>query len=92
MPVGIITAILGVPFFLFLLREGDNMIRAEGITVQRGGKRILDSVCLSVPAGSFVGIIGPNGSGKTTLMNVLARLITPDGGTVMRERKGDQPV
>jgi ABC-type polysaccharide/polyol phosphate transport system ATPase subunit len=42
----------------------------------------LKDVTLSVPAGSFVGIIGSNGSGKSTLLKVMAGLLLPDAGTV----------
>ena len=33
---------------------------------------VLSGVSLDVPAGGFVGILGPNGSGKTTLLRLLA--------------------
>jgi ATP-binding cassette subfamily B protein len=36
-----------------------------------------------VPAGSFLGIVGPPGSGKTTLLNLLPRLYDPTAGRIL---------
>ena len=44
----------------------------------------LDSVSLSIPAGQFVAVVGPSGCGKTTILNMLAGLLEPTVGTVMR--------
>lgn len=49
--------------------------------------RALDSVSLTIPAGSFVVVRGPSGSGKTTLLMLLAALDRPTSGQV---RIGDQ--
>ena len=46
------------------------------------GGPALDSVSFEVLRGERVGIVGPSGAGKTTLMNVLLRLLRPDGGEV----------
>jgi iron complex transport system ATP-binding protein len=43
---------------------------------------VLHGVTLDVPAGGFVGILGPNGSGKTTLLRALAGVIRPSRGQV----------
>jgi putative spermidine/putrescine transport system ATP-binding protein len=59
------------------------------LTVDLGGKRILDRVSLAVPAGSFVTLLGPSGSGKTTTLNVLAGFVRASGGQV---RLGDRAV
>lgn len=55
---------------------------ASAITVDRGPRRVLDAVDLTVGPGTCLGLVGPNGSGKTTLLRVLAGLAAPDAGTV----------
>jgi ABC-2 type transport system ATP-binding protein len=42
----------------------------------------LDDVSFEVPKGMTYGIIGENGSGKSTMLKCLARILTPDVGTV----------
>ena len=57
-------------------------LRADGIVVSFGGRRVLDGVDLHVPGGTIVGVTGPSGCGKTTLLRVLAGLLRPDAGQV----------
>jgi iron complex transport system ATP-binding protein len=46
------------------------------------GAPVLRGVSHDVPAGAFLGILGPNGSGKTTLLRMLAGTIKPQRGRV----------
>jgi iron complex transport system ATP-binding protein len=46
----------------------------EGVTVEAGGRRLVDDVSFSVEAGTWLSLLGPNGAGKTTLLRVLAGL------------------
>lgn len=57
-------------------------IEAQGISVIRGGRAIVDGVSLALESGQFVGLIGPNGAGKSTLMSVMAGLLAPDAGSL----------
>ena len=57
------------------------MIEIQGLTVEVGGKRLLDDVSLTVADGEWLNVVGPNGAGKTTLLRVLAGL-APARGTV----------
>jgi ATP-binding cassette subfamily B protein len=52
--------------------------------LQRSDSRpVLNSINLQVPAGTFLGIVGPPGSGKTTLLNLLPRLYDTAGGRIL---------
>ena len=44
--------------------------------------RALDDVCLEIPEGQFIGLIGHTGSGKSTLVQHLNGLIAPTEGTI----------
>jgi iron complex transport system ATP-binding protein len=50
-------------------------LSVRDISVAFEGTRVVDSVSLDVPAGTWVGLIGPNGAGKTTLLRCVAGLI-----------------
>ena len=60
------------------------MLRAADVTFAYSlqSTPVLRAVSLDVPAGGFVGVLGPNGSGKTTLLRVLAGTRQPSGGRV----------
>lgn len=44
--------------------------------------RALDGICLTVPKGETVGIVGRNGAGKSTLLQVLCGTVRPTSGSV----------
>lgn len=57
-------------------------LRVEHITVQLGGRRILDDVAFQLQPGELTGLIGSNGAGKTTLFRVILGLQAPSHGVV----------
>ena len=57
-------------------------LEARGVSVELGGRPVLDRVDLVVAPGELVAIVGPNGAGKSTLLRALAGLVPPDAGTV----------
>ena len=59
------------------------MIRAEHVTIDRGGRTICHEVDLNAGPGEVVGIVGPNGSGKTTFLLSLNRALRAAGGRVL---------
>lgn len=58
------------------------LLDVSDVTVHFGGNIALDSVALSVEAGSVTGLIGPNGAGKTTTFNVITGLQPVTSGSV----------
>lgn len=46
-------------------------------------KLVLKDICLDIPAGTKVAIVGPTGSGKTTIINLLTRFYDVTGGTIL---------
>ncbi|GLY24108.1 ATP-binding cassette domain-containing protein [Micromonospora sp. NBRC 101691] len=72
------------PETLSLDAGGSAHLRAVGVTVVRGSRRVLNDVSVTVSARSRVAVVGENGRGKTTLLHVLAGLVPPDEGTVHR--------
>ena len=58
------------------------MIKVANVSKSYGTTRVLDDVSLSLPKGGLTALIGPNGAGKSTLLSIMARLLSPDAGTV----------
>ena len=54
-------------------------IGLHGVTVELGGRAVVDRVSASVERGEWVALIGPNGAGKTTLLRAIAGLLPHDG-------------
>jgi heme exporter protein A len=62
------------------MRSADLVL--ERVTRAFGPLVALDEVDLTVPAGSWVALMGANGAGKTTLLRLLAGLTLPTEGQV----------
>ncbi|MDA8116782.1 MAG: ABC transporter ATP-binding protein, partial [Actinomycetota bacterium] len=60
----------------------DILIRVQGLSVERSGRRVVEEVGFDVPAGSLTGLIGPSGSGKSTVMRCIAGLQKHASGMV----------
>ena len=59
------------------------MLNAQGVTVERRGRLLLDSVTVEIAPGRVTAIIGPNGAGKSTFLKTLSGEIKPDRGSVL---------
>lgn len=55
---------------------------ARNLTKSFKGRKVVQSVSLSVAQGEVVGLLGPNGAGKTTTFYMIVGLIRPDAGSL----------
>ncbi len=60
------------------------LLRFEGVTLDRGGRRLFEGLDLSLEPGEAVAVTGPNGSGKSSLLRLAAGLLPPSAGRVQR--------
>jgi NitT/TauT family transport system ATP-binding protein len=63
------------------------MLSFADVTLQLGGKTIVENINFKVRQGEFVCIIGASGCGKTTALRLAAGLYQPSGGNVTFEGK-----
>jgi ABC-type branched-subunit amino acid transport system ATPase component len=52
-------------------------LRLEGLRKRFGETTAVDHLDLTVPPGSFFGLVGPNGAGKTTSLSMAVGLLRP---------------
>ncbi|MFC4591183.1 ABC transporter ATP-binding protein [Sphaerisporangium corydalis] len=55
-------------------------LEISGLTKTFGEKVAVDHIDLTVPQGSFYGLVGQNGAGKTTTLSMAVGLLRPDAG------------
>ena len=58
------------------------MIRAQGLTLRRGTKVLLEEADFVINPGERVGIVGKNGAGKSTLFALIQGNLEQDAGTL----------
>jgi ATP-binding cassette subfamily F protein uup len=61
---------------------GNKIVNLNGLSCERGGKRLFDGVDFEFTAGMRLGIIGPNGCGKTSLLTIMQGALEPTTGSV----------
>ncbi len=69
---------------------GENMGRAQGslgfehvsLSYQQDERLALSGICLEIPAGQSVALVGSSGSGKSTLANLVPRFYLPTSGRI----------
>ena len=60
-------------------KSGKNVITAKGLSVELGGRTILEDIDLDIQKGEKIGIFGSNGQGKSTLIKALLGKIPSKG-------------
>ncbi len=56
----------------------------QGVTLNLGGKPLLDAADFSVESGERLCLVGRNGAGKSSLLALLGGRMLPDSGTIVR--------
>lgn len=59
------------------------MLKISKLSANRGKKKVLDNINLSINEGEIIGLVGPNGSGKSTLIKVCAGAVKKQSGTII---------
>lgn len=62
---------------------GTAALELRGLRRTFGDKVAVDDMDLTVPAGSFSGVVGPNGAGKTTALSMAVGLLRPSAGRAL---------
>jgi lipopolysaccharide export system ATP-binding protein len=61
-------------------------LTVENLVKAYRGRKVVDSISLSVQSGEVIGLLGPNGAGKTTTFYMTVGMIKPDGGKVFLDQ------
>jgi iron complex transport system ATP-binding protein len=62
-------------------------LQAKDIVFGYTSNPILDNVNFEIAPSKLVTIVGPNGSGKSTLIKCMDRIVSPQGGSILIDRK-----
>lgn len=62
-------------------------LQAKAIDFSYSSNKILENVNFQIGPAKLVTIVGPNGSGKSTLIKCIDRIISPQGGSILIDRK-----
>lgn len=60
------------------------MISLDNISINFGGQQVLRDISLVINPRDRIGLVGRNGAGKTTLLRIIAGLVEPGEGKVVR--------
>ncbi len=66
--------------------QSATILSASEIEIGFGQQNILNKASLSIREGDRIGMVGRNGTGKSTFLKILAGIIEPDAGQVVRSK------
>ena len=58
------------------------LLSARGLMKRFGAVVAADNICIDIPAGQRLSVIGSNGAGKTTFVNMVTGYLKPDAGKI----------
>jgi iron complex transport system ATP-binding protein len=62
-------------------------LSVQNLSFRYASIEVLKDLCLEVGDGQILSIVGPNGSGKSTLIKCIDRIVTPDSGKILVDRR-----
>lgn len=57
-------------------------VELDNVTFRYGEKPVLDQISMTLPPGTFIGLVGPTGAGKSTLVKLLMRFYDCSEGAI----------
>jgi ABC transport system ATP-binding/permease protein len=69
-----------------MAEQSATIVSASEIEIAFGQQNILDKASLSIREGDRIGMVGRNGTGKSTFLKILAGIVQPDAGQVVRSK------
>ncbi len=58
-------------------------LSVQDISIERGGRQIVEGLSFSLSGGQAMAVTGPNGAGKTSLLRAIAGLLPVSSGTIV---------
>lgn len=63
------------------------MLSVQGLSFRYPSHKVLQDISFSVKEGECVAVLGTNGTGKSTLLKCINRILKPEKGTVLIDKK-----
>jgi ATP-binding cassette subfamily F protein 3 len=63
------------------------MIDLVNVSLQFGGKYLFKDVNYKISSGDKISLVGANGTGKSSLLKIIAGLLPPESGVVLKQKR-----
>ena len=64
------------------MEKREEILKIENLKKSFGRTEVLKGINMTVYRNEIISVLGPSGCGKSTLLNIIAGMLTPDGGSV----------